>query len=520
MSWNSQTAQARIQRLQNSVPATTITVRDFADDYYRSRGIALAQARSQGREEQPITNLPYNQAVMTHGVHVYINLVDFNAALIEAGRETERSHERALGLLHVHYSALDRLFAAYEVQRVDYHGGRAHAVVLTPEGPERERERIEKALSLADAIVELIAAASNLYDGRYSTGVRIGIDSGPAVAINSGKALEQEPLFIGNPANYAAKLAAGAAAGILLSPHVDQVRRSALAAPANPYAMPLYESALFRSRSFTDTALGGADLERKVALAFEDVQRRRLFPAGVSEANFSFHRHEPPLKSINFADLSASRSIRMEMATLFADIDGFTRYVSTAISTGNVRQAVANLHVIRGELAAVLRDDFGGRKVRFIGDCLQGVLAVGDRLQTESQKSVERAVLCAGGMRSSFDICKQMLPGAGQLGIAIGLDFGPTPVTRIGLRGESSVRASVSRAVCSAELIQSACDGRSTALADEAFSQAGARLRHAFGPGQKIANLDYDAASAFVGGPASPGIVKATGEPLEAHCRT
>jgi hypothetical protein len=110
--------------------------------------------------------------------------------------------------------------------------------------------------------------------------------------------------------------------------------------------------------NFTDAEVGATVVGLKSLMAQN---------YGVETPRFVFHRHEPPLRSIDFGEVSASRTIRMELVSIFADLSGFTKYVDNCIRTGQVADMVANLHVLRKELAATLREDFGGKKVRFIG---------------------------------------------------------------------------------------------------------------------------------------------------------
>ncbi|MFX5142111.1 transcriptional regulator, partial [Acinetobacter baumannii] len=71
---------------------------------------------------------------------------------------------------------------------------------------------------------------------------------------------------------------------------------------------------------------------------------------------------------------------------------------------------VRALHVLRSELDCVLHSDFRGLKVRFIGDCVHGVLAEGAKA-TDREATVSTAVLCAAAMRSSFDLAKEKVEG-------------------------------------------------------------------------------------------------------------
>ena len=174
-----------------------------------------------GRSEPLIFDVPLNSAILVDGVHVYIQMLDFAAAMMERERETEASHRRVLSMLHLNYAACDQVAEEYEAQRVDFHGSRMHAVIMSPPGPHNAKERAEKALAFADAIKRAIEEVGRTTEnGRYSTRVRVGLDCGAAVAVNSGTKDEREPLFLGAPANYAAKLAEGEDEGIFMSNRV------------------------------------------------------------------------------------------------------------------------------------------------------------------------------------------------------------------------------------------------------------------------------------------------------------
>jgi class 3 adenylate cyclase len=233
-----------------------------------------------------------------------------------------------------------------------------------------------------------------------------------------------------------------------------------------------------------------------------------------TDATFSFHRHTPPLKTIDFSQLMPSKSIRMGLMSVFGDIDGFTKYVDECIAGNRIGEMVSNLHVIRSELAATLSDDYLGRKVRFIGDCIHGLIAEGTAYETDGSASVVAAVKAAGGMRSSFELCQEELDGIGQLGIAIGLEYGETPITRIGIRGDRSVRCSVSRAVSRSESLQSNCDGDQTALGPTALGLAPASVRRLFDEGVAW-GLDAGSVEEHLSAPpqVSSGAVTATAAP-------
>jgi class 3 adenylate cyclase len=195
----------------------------------------------------------------------------------------------------------------------------------------------------------------------------------------------------------------------------------------------------------------------------------------------------------------------MGMASLFADIDGFTAFVDSAIHTGPeaIKVAARNIHVIREELNDVLKDDFHGKRVRFIGDCIQGVIAEGER-QDDGAAAVREAALCAAGMKSSFNLCQEILKGIDQLDLAIGVEYGPVPLTRIGQRGDESVRCAAGRAVVVAERTQQSIEGGGIKLGSMATSLADAPTRRHFSSASSI--IDYDSAADLLGAIESPAI--------------
>lgn len=507
MSWSQARSQERIEQFLQTVPASQVSVRNLDEEFLvNRRAVINERARSGRQREQIISDLSRNAAILVDGAHVYVQLLDFGAVMLDQQRETEAGHRRVLGMLHLHYAACDSVAEEFEAQRVDYHGPRMHAVILTPAGAQNAGARARRALEFADAIKRTIDdVGDRTGNGQFKTRVRIGVDSGIAVAINSGSRDEREPLFLGNPANYAAKLAEGADEGIYPS---NKVRREAGIPELHVATRAL--DAERASRIYVESfdpglpgyvTLAGRASKELVTRASDTAVSQFASNVG-SPAAFTFHRHEPPLRSISFVDLKPSNTIRMELASIFGDIDGFTAYVESCIRNQRISEMVTNLHVIRSELAATLKHDFGGRKVRFIGDCIHGLLAEGTRTETDSSETVREAVHVAAGMRSSFELCQENLPNVNRLGIAIGIEYGTTPISRIGIRGDRSVRCSVSKAVTASEELQSNCGGLETALGPRALQNAPAAISRLFNDSGVASGLDFDALEAHLSSPA------------------
>jgi len=192
----------------------------------------------------------------------------------------------------------------------------------------------------------------------------------------------------------------------------------------------------------------------------------------------------------------------MGMASIFADIDGYTNFVDAAIRGGSseIRKAVETVHVIREELNSVLKDDFGGKRIRFIGDCIHGCIAKGER-QDDPQAAIKEAAMCAAAMRSSFDLCLKIVKPGAAIDLAIGIEYGPTPLTRIGDTGDDSVRCAASRATVAAERVQQQIEGGGVRLGDAAAALADFTVRKNFGSGRL---MTYDSAADLLGAVSSP----------------
>jgi hypothetical protein len=107
-------------------------------------------------------------------------------------------------------------------------------------------------------------------------------------------------------------------------------------------------------------------------------------------------------------------------------------------------------------------------------------------------------------MRSSFLLCQQMLPYLKNLDLAVGIEYGPVPLTRVGSRGEESVRCAAGRAVVVAEQMQQSIDGGGIKMGPVAEGEADANVRRHFASASSI--IEYDAAVDLLGAVASPAV--------------
>jgi class 3 adenylate cyclase len=459
--WNEDRAVKRIDTRLSEVKFSDIEIRDYVRD-------------------TNLSDLKTTVAYRVHGVHLYADILNLADMLNVTDVEGETCHRRTLRFLNLHYRAVHRFLQRLDVLLVDFHNQRLHSVVIKPY--DSEVKRLHRAIATAQLIIDVLAQTGEDAD-HPAAKVRVGIDSGEALAVSNGRRGHREPLFLGEPANHAAKRSnGGRVGGIYLTNNARKVL--GLAEVANQDTAPLTIAEI-------KTSQDAANLDVTVD---EIVKEWKNDLANNPIGTFEFSGHTPPFANLDFETLSVKNSRRQDAATIYADIDGFTQYVTDNIGTDTgAKHVLRSLHVLRSELDAVLHTEFGGRKVRFIGDCVHGLLAEGTAQTTNAEDTVSNSVLCAAAMRSSFALAIEKLNDDGtevDLGVAIGFEYGPMTATRLGIKGEL-VRCSVSRGVLAAETEQRRCDRTETAIGQKAYGAGTDAVRAIFGSSRKRANLDY-----------------------------
>jgi class 3 adenylate cyclase len=461
--WNKERASKRIDARIGELPLKDIEIKEYVRD-------------------TDLTNLPSSVAYRLDGVHLYADILNLSDMLHVTETEGETCHRRTLRFLNLHYRGVYRTLDRVDAIFVDFHNQRLHSVVSKPY--DSESDRVHIAVAMEQLIIDVLAQTGEDAD-HPAARVRIGIDTGKALAVNNGRRGHREPLFLGEPANKAAKRAGG---GTVTGIYLTNKARKAIGLKQvdNEDTSALTSAEITTSK---EKAKLGVTADGIVKEWKDDLKKN---PIG----SFEFTSHTPPYSTLDIEDLSVKNSRRQDTATVYADLDGFTAYVSKNIASDDTaKHVVRTLHVLRSELDAVLHTEFAGRKVRFIGDCVHGLAVEGTAQTTDEKETISNLTLCAGGMRSSFDLALTKLKEKGtdgaSLGLAIGFEFGPMNVTRLGMKGEL-VRCSASRGVLTAEKEQSRCAGTETAIGAIAYAKASDAVRALFGAARKRYGLTYD----------------------------
>lgn len=462
--WIEETAKDRIKARIADVKTVTIK------DYVRTMSLEA---------------IPTGVAYRVDGVHLYIDILNIDDMLNITAVEGETCDKRTLRFLNQHYRAVRDILQDVEAIEVDFHNQRLHAVFAKPYGD--EATRIHKAVATAQLIRYVLKkTGDDGSDPLPAAKTRVGIDSGKALAVNNGRRSGREPLFLGNPANQAAKRAGGDAEGIFMTNNARKV--VGWDEVLNVDATELTAAQIEESQEAADLPVTVDEVVEQWA---EDLVNH---PMGA----FSFSRHTPPFRTIDLEVLTPGNSRRQESTSIYGDIDNFTKYVAARVDDDDdAKNVVKTLHVLRCELDSVLYDDFAGKKVRFIGDCIHGILVEGTSQTTDDDETARNALLCAAAMRSSFNLAMTEMKAegidAGDLGLAVGLEHGIVSVTRLGMKGER-VRCCISRSVLASEDEQRRCNGRQTAMGPALYDHAPEAFQTLFGESRRRSDFDYAAA--------------------------
>jgi len=460
--WSESRAEKRIQASIDDVPLSDITIKKYV-------------------RETDLSNLSKKVAYRVDGVHLYADILNLKDMLHVTETEGETCHRRTLRFLNLHYRAVQRIVNNEDTVLVDFHNQRLHTVVTKPY--DDEAQRIHRAIAIGQLIIDVLARTGEDAD-HPAAKVRVGIDSGLALAVNNCRRGHREPLFLGEPANHAAKRSGGGTkAGIYLTNTARKVISLKTVSDEDASALTADEISISQGKAALVSTVDKVVADWKADLKANPIGR------------FEFTAHTPPYAGLDFESLSVTATRRQDAATVYADIDGFTKYVSANITDDEkAKHVVRSLRVLRSELDAVLHTEFRGRKVRFIGDCVHGLLVEGTYATTDEETTVSNMVLCAGGMRSSFRLALKLLDAAGtnakSLGLQIGFEYGPMTATRLGMKG-SLIRCSVSRGVLTAEREQGRCKGAETAIGETAYKRGSQAVRDLFGSNRIRADMDY-----------------------------
>lgn len=372
--------------------------------------------------EMDFQNISLKHAKKVHGAHLYADVTNFSDVLSKAaenGDETE-----VLRALHIHAREITRVVEKdFGVAKVHFQGPKLHAVAYRPIDDD---ETIAKtAVLLAACVAQTVEALNELSEvGDFE--VAAGIDLGDAVATMNNVAGDRELLFLGSPANRAAKIISS---GI-------RVSRSIAAALPDEFDMHITDLgddvfAVEISKSDLEDLLEDSDstwsLNQTESRLSEDFERYSSDDVKISGTQ----------GEIDKSKLGLANTKRVTGSSLFVDVDGFTQYVDEASAEDDdLVDAVQGYHVLRSEMRFVAVDDYGALRIQYQGDRMQVVVFV--PVDDEAEIAL-RAVQFAAGINSSVaETLPQVIPDAVRP-VATGAALGEALISRLGEHGQPDV---------------------------------------------------------------------------------
>jgi class 3 adenylate cyclase len=389
-----------------------------------------------------------------YGAHVYIQIPNF-ARLASNGLYAEDDYKRLIQGVHIYQREVTRLVEGLGGTLIHFQGSKLHALFYRPINNAKKLavRAVLLQLVLKDFIRTVFNPAFPDYDDFTIAG---GADLGNAIGTMDGINGDRELLFLGAPANHAAKIISSAQR-LRLTQAVYEALPNDLALRCfktgdGPYQLQFVSSddldELLAAHGFTwDREVSADHVE-------DDKKRFPLKDIGYSAAE----------AFIDLDELSIFNNKRVLAASIFADVSGFTAYIDAATSEADKQAALQVFHAIRKEMARVITGDFDGLRIQYQGDRIQGLFHLP---QDDEAAIVEKVVEAAAGLQSSMECTlKACLPEASELRLAIGVDMGITLVSKLGARGQRD-RICLGEAVEEAAQLEERSEGGQIAVSSQ-----------------------------------------------------
>jgi class 3 adenylate cyclase len=277
----------------------------------------------------------------------------------------------------------------------------------------------------------------------------VGIAAGTSYIANIGFHGDRERICLGTCANLAAKVIDGRDT-ITVTEEVYLNLPAALQehfAEAEEVAgVKVYQATGLRWGDHPELAAQFGAVYDAEKLAKRTVEYRDAIPLHEMEITEATVLIDPDL-------LTERNSKRTSAVAIFVDIDGFTKYVQDAEDDAAVVSLVRQLHLIRHEFHAVMKQDYPGVVLQHQGDRVFGILHL-PAGEEDLNKRCRKALDAAIGLQSSMEhVIGDKLPAQEKLHVAVGLDVGTALVTRLGKQGKRE-NVCLGREVTSAEKMQ------------------------------------------------------------------
>lgn len=402
------------------------------------------------------------------GVHLYVDVPGFHDAVADAGNDKEKQKKlvRAASVLR---KVQRDLMDADDIGDIQRQTVRLHSLAYKPYNSDDESRAAERAKAAVIHVITENTYVIDVFDSVFEDlhfGAAAGLSGGTSFIANIGKHGERELISLGSCANLAAKILGGTDTihvtedvFVLLPDDLrEYFRKSSAVAGVQ----------IYRARGLRWSRC--PDLAEDLGVSWDEHKWRKKTEQ---------YRDELPLDQIEISDATALIELdllternckRTAAVAVFADLDGFTRYVQEAEDNEKVISLIRQFHMIRAEFHAIIGGDYEGLVLQHRGDGLLAILHMpcGD---DSHAKRCRAAVGIAIALQSSMEhVLNERLTDRKDIHVAVGLDVGKAFVTRLGKKGRR-VGICFGPSVSSAEQRQLRSTAKQIRVSEEIYHQ-------------------------------------------------
>ncbi|WP_328296189.1 hypothetical protein OG218_26430 [Kineococcus sp. NBC_00420] len=384
------------------------------------------------------------------GAHLYVDVPCFEGLL---GEPEEGTDEDMLRRLHLYAREVTRILEIdFDAVKVHFQGPRLHALSYRPVND--DAVMVATAVAAAAAIAYSSSIFNDVFGltGEAAWDSAAGIDFGEVIATKNGVGGDRELLFLGAPANYAAKMLkqgiriAAEAAALLPEDVATHVRTTD-------------DPAIYEVQVTLDQL---EDLCATYGWTWSAAQSRSRLEEAVSKHPAGCATIKKPTVKIDKTALGLSNSKRLPAVSLFADIDGFTAYIDEATSQDeDLIAAVRAFHTLRHEMRETAVVGYDALRVQYQGDRMQALTYL--PFDHEVQAALSAVRIAAALHSVATQVMPQVVGAKAAKPLAIGVAAGPVLLSKLGEHGKRDVVA-LGPSVAEAARIQQALDGTQTGI--------------------------------------------------------
>ena len=422
------------------------------------------------READLNTLLSETNCRQIYGAHVYVHVSNF-ARLLSKDQEDKAEYKRVIRALHIYQQEVGRIVesdAIFDGLRIHFQGPKLHAIFYRP--IDKSEKIASKAVLLQLVLMDFVRNVFNpAFPDEGDFSIAGGTDIGNAIGTRNGTRADRELLFVGAPANHAAKIICSHGT-LRLTKRIYDVLPQNLKDICGEIDGDIYQLKSI-SQNKLDELLAehsiGWDRKASEKRITADKERYSLDRVNYSSADVL----------IDIDDLSIYNNKRVLAVSVYGDVTGFTAYIDAAKTEEEQRKALRVLHALRKEMATVVKSDFNGIRIQFQGDRVQALYHIPKDGEGDiCTEAVDAAVALQSSMEKTIKAC---LSDAKSLHMAVGVDTGTTLVSKLGTRGHRD-RLCVGEAVEGAAHREEKCSGEQIGITKRVHNNLPLRLKEHF----------------------------------------